>query len=261
MQLGELGEVGAVLEIDHALHHDIHRVPAERREAARGIGRHDRLDARGELGGLLPVEHGIEAHAPLGKGGVELDKGLGSAGVLAGAQDVALESFGVLGVDDDDHIAAVHRLRSEHRQGHAFARLGGADDDRSALEVHQRSLQRVLARLDAVDVRQPDFGIGLRVDGVAEQAQQPGGYAEIPEVNLGEFVETLRVHRMPLETEPEKHLLGLLTVSVETSVRSSFPWRVRRGRRARRGWKAPASSDRPPWPGLRLRGEPGTRSA
>ena len=178
-----------------------------------GVGGHDGLNTRGELGGLLPVEHGIEAHAPLGKGGVELDERLRSAGVLAGAQDVPFESFGVLGVDDDDDIAAVYRLRSEHRQGHAFARLGRADDDRPTLEIYQRSPQRTFTRLDTVDVRQSHFGIGLRFDRVAEQAQQHGRYDEIPEVNLGEFIETLRVHGMPLETEPKEHLIGLLTVT------------------------------------------------
>mmetsp|Transcript_38697 Transcript_38697/g.90508 ORF Transcript_38697/g.90508 Transcript_38697/m.90508 type:complete len:225 (+) Transcript_38697:803-1477(+) len=88
--LRQLHEVRPLLEFDQPLHDDVDRVPAEGREGARRVGRHDRLDARGDLGWLLPVEGEVQPHAGFGEGGVELQEGVGRAPVFAGALRHAL---------------------------------------------------------------------------------------------------------------------------------------------------------------------------
>jgi hypothetical protein len=93
----------------------------------------------------------------------------GFAVVLAGALDDALEPPAVLRVDDDHHVAAPHRLGDQVGQRDTLAGLGGAHQQRPALEVLQRPVQRVLLRFDAVDVGQADLGVGLRLRVVAEQ--------------------------------------------------------------------------------------------
>ena len=170
--LGELDQVGPFLQLDQALHHHVDGVPAEGREGAAGVGRHDGLDARGDLGRLLPVEGEVQPHARFGEGRVELQEGVGLAPVFAGALRHALEATAVLGVDHDDHVAAPHRLGDQAGQRHALAGLGRAHQQRAALEVLQRPVQRHLSRLDAMDVRQADLGVGLGFGRVAEQRQQ-----------------------------------------------------------------------------------------
>jgi hypothetical protein len=73
-------------------------------------------------------------------------------------------------------------------------------------------MQAVLARLDAMDIGEPHFRLWLRVAAVAERAQEPRGHREVAEVDLGELVESLRVHGLPLEAEPQEHLLGLAAI-------------------------------------------------
>jgi hypothetical protein len=144
---------------------------------------------------------------------VELQEGVGLAPVLAGALRDALQAAAVLGVDDDDHVAAAHGLRDQVGQRHALAGLGGAHQQRAAFEVLQRPVQRHLARLDAMDVGQADLGIGLRAAVVAQHLQQAGRDGELAVVDLGQFVEALRVDRPPLEAEAQEHRVGLLGTS------------------------------------------------
>ena len=158
----KLAQVGAVFEFNEPLHDDVDRIPAEGGETAAAIRRHERLDARGELGGLLPVEQRIKAYPAFGKGRMKLDECIAATGILAGAHHVALEAPGILRVDDDHDVAPVYRLRNEQRQGDTLAGLGRADDERAALEVLQRPIERSLAGLDAVNIRQSDFRIRLR---------------------------------------------------------------------------------------------------
>ena len=144
MYLRELEQVGAVLQLDQALHDDVDGVPAEGGEGAGRVGRHDGLDAGRDLGRLLPVEREVESHAALGEGRMELEEGVGLAVVLARALHDALEAPAVLGVDEDDDVAAANGLGQETAEGNALAGLRGADEQRSAFEVLQRAVERFL---------------------------------------------------------------------------------------------------------------------
>ena len=141
---------------------------------------------------------------------MELHEGLGLAVVLACPLHNAPQPAAVLGVDDDHDVAALHRLRDQCRQRDALARLGGADQQRAALEILQRPVQRHFPWLDAVDVRQADFGVGLWVAVVPQPAQQAGRDGEFAVVHLGQFVEPLRVDRPPFEAETQEHIGGVL---------------------------------------------------
>ena len=205
--LGELDQVGSFLQLDQSLHYHVDRVPAERREGACRVERHDGLDARGDLGGLLPVEGEVQPHARFGECRVELEERVGLAPVFACALRHALEPTAVFGVDDDDHVAAPHRLGDQAGQCHALAGLGGAHQQRAALEILQRPVQRRLARLHAVDVRQADLGVGLGLGVIAQERQQARGDRELAVVHLGQFIQALRVHGAPLEPEAKEYLV------------------------------------------------------
>ena len=204
--LGELDEIRPVLETDQALHHDIDGVPAEGGEGAAGVDRHDRLDARGDLGRLLPVEGEVQAHAEFREGRMELQERVGIPIVAAGTLHHALEAPAVLRIDEDDDVAAPDGLGEEAAQRHALAGLCRSHQQRAALEVLQRPVQRLLPGLDAMDEGQADLGVGLRVDGVAQQTQNGWRCGVVLVVDLCEFVEALRVHRQPLEAEAQEDL-------------------------------------------------------
>src|SRR5208283_4747716 len=197
------------------LHDDVDRVPAEGGETAARIRRHDRLNARGELGGLLPVVQRIESYAAFRKGRVELDEGIAAAGILAGAHDVALEPLRILRIDDDHDVAAVHRLRHQHRQQDPLARLRRANNDRAALEVLQGSIERALVAFDAVDIGQPDFAFRLCRRAHSEKAPGPAWQEEAAEGNARGFVQALRVHGVPFEAKAQEELFRRAAVALE----------------------------------------------
>src|SRR4029077_7375611 len=107
---GKLHEVRTILEFDQALYDDVDGIPAKGGESAGRVGWHDGLDAGREFGGLLPVEHRIESHAPLRERRMEIEESVGLASVLAGSHDGTLETLGVFGVEDDDDVAPVDGL-------------------------------------------------------------------------------------------------------------------------------------------------------
>jgi hypothetical protein len=110
--------------------------------------------------------------------------------------------FGSMTIDD---VAAPDRLGDQVGERHALAGLGGAHQQRAALEVLQRPVQRAFLRFDAVDEGQADLGVGLGLAVVAQQLQQARRYGELPVVDLGEFVEPLRMHGLPFEAEAQEH--------------------------------------------------------
>jgi hypothetical protein len=64
-------------------------------------------------------------------------------GSRAGALHDPLQAPAVLRIDDDHDVAAPDRLGDQVGQCHALAGLGGADQQRAALEVLQRPVQRL----------------------------------------------------------------------------------------------------------------------
>src|SRR5207253_8166881 len=102
---------------------DVDGVPAKGGEGAGRVRRHDGLNAGRELGGLLPIEHRIESHAPFRERRMELEKGVGLASVLAGTDDGTLETLGVFGIEDDDDIAAIDGLGNLDGECDALAGL------------------------------------------------------------------------------------------------------------------------------------------
>ena len=215
--LDELDQVGPVLQADQPLDHDVDGVPPEGTEGPVLVGRHDRLKAARDLGGLLPVEGEVEANTDFREGRVELEEGVGLAIVLARPLDDALEPAAVLGVDEHDDVAALDGLGQQRGQCDALAGLCGTDQQGATFEVLQRSVQRLFLGLHAVDEGHADLRIGLRIDGVAQQREQRGRQRVLLVVDLGQLVEALGVQRLPLEAEAEKHHARIGRELVEAS--------------------------------------------
>src|SRR5260370_24167334 len=93
-----------------------------------------------EFGWLLPVEHRIESHAPFRERRMELEESVRLASVLAGTDHGTLETLGVLGIEDDDDVAAVDGLGNEDGECDTLAGLRSTGNARSALEAHKRGL-------------------------------------------------------------------------------------------------------------------------
>ena len=72
---------------------------------------------------------------------MEFHEGVRLAVVRAGALHDPLQAPAVLRIDDDHHVAAPDRLGDQVGECHALAGLGGADQQRAALEVLQRPVQ------------------------------------------------------------------------------------------------------------------------
>ena len=137
---------------------------------------------------------------------MELHEGVRLAVVLAGTLDDALEAAAVLRVDEDHDVATTDGLGQEVPERDAFAGLGRTDQQGPAFEVLQRTVERVLLRFDAMDVREADLGIGLRTDCEAQQSQQVGRNGIFLVVDLRELIQALRMDGQPLEAETEEHL-------------------------------------------------------
>jgi hypothetical protein len=157
----------------------------------------------------LPVEGEVQAHAFFRERRVELQEGVAVAVVLACPLHDPLETPTVLRVDHDDHVAPAHGLCDQAGQGHALARLGGADQQRATFEILQWPVQGVLVRFDAMNEGQSDLLVGLLVRALAQEALGPWRHRVGPEVDLGQLVEPLCVQRLPLEAEPQEDLRGL----------------------------------------------------
>jgi hypothetical protein len=125
----------------------------------------------------------------------------------------------VLGINEDDDVTSSDGLREQCPEGNALAGLCGAHEQRAALEVLQRAVERALGWFDAVDVGKPNLSIGLRVLDEAEPAQQLGRQRVILVVDLLQFIEPLGMHRQPLETEPEEELVRIAREGLEPSGR------------------------------------------